>query len=83
MENRVEFKLPSGYLKEVLLHNVKLGPNSLHWRAQQTNLEYLLMLKVDRLFWSFRKTAGLPTPGTPYGGWENKTTGLRGHFVGT
>uniref|UniRef100_A0A803MI28 Non-reducing end beta-L-arabinofuranosidase-like GH127 catalytic domain-containing protein n=1 Tax=Chenopodium quinoa TaxID=63459 RepID=A0A803MI28_CHEQI len=22
------------------------------------------------MVWSFRKTAGLPTPGTPYGGWE-------------
>ncbi|KAJ8563726.1 hypothetical protein K7X08_032178 [Anisodus acutangulus] len=35
-----------------------------------TNLEYLLMFDVDRLVWSFRKTAGLDTPGEPYGGWE-------------
>ncbi|XP_043691514.1 uncharacterized protein LOC122642154 isoform X2 [Telopea speciosissima] len=70
------------FLKEVSLHDVRLDPNSLHGRAQLTNLEYLLMLDVDSLVWSFRKTAGLPTPGTAYGGWEDPTTELRGHFVG-
>ncbi|KAF8396116.1 hypothetical protein HHK36_017728 [Tetracentron sinense] len=70
------------FLKEVSLHDVRLDPNSMHGQAQQTNLEYLLMLDVDRLVWSFRKTAGLPTPGTPYGGWEDPTNELRGHFVG-
>ncbi|PNX63318.1 hypothetical protein L195_g061567, partial [Trifolium pratense] len=25
--------------------------------------------------------AGLPTPGTPYGGWEATNVELRGHFV--
>ncbi|GAU47358.1 hypothetical protein TSUD_403610 [Trifolium subterraneum] len=44
----------------------KLPEGSIHVVAQQTNLEYLLMLDVDRLLWSFRKTAGLPTPGMPY-----------------
>ncbi|KAH7543577.1 hypothetical protein FEM48_Zijuj02G0198600 [Ziziphus jujuba var. spinosa] len=70
------------FLKEVSLHDVRLDPTSLHGRAQHTNLEYLLMLDVDRLVWSFRKTAGLSTPGTPYQGWESPTTELRGHFVG-
>ncbi|GAU32557.1 hypothetical protein TSUD_218150 [Trifolium subterraneum] len=42
----------------------------------------MLMLDVDRLLWSFRKTAGLPTPGMPYGGWEEPKAELRGHFVG-
>ena len=70
------------FLKEVSLHNVRLDPSSLHWRAQQTNLEYLLMLDVDRLVWSFRKEAGFPSPGTPYGGWEGADVELRGHFVG-
>ncbi|KAJ8751150.1 hypothetical protein K2173_016331 [Erythroxylum novogranatense] len=70
------------FLKEVSLHDVRLKPNSLHWRAQQTNLEYLLMLDVDRLAWNFRKTAGLPTPKKPYGGWEDPSEELRGHFVG-
>lgn len=72
----------SNFLKELSLHDVRLGSDSLHWRAQQTNLEYLLMLDVDRLVWSFRRTAGLPTPGSPYGGWETPDCELRGHFVG-
>ena len=76
------FDGPEDVLKEVSLHNVRLDPNSPHGRAQQTNLEYLLMLNVDNLVWSFRKTAGLPTPGKPYGGWEAPDIELRGHFVG-
>ncbi|XP_052733858.1 uncharacterized protein LOC108340425 isoform X2 [Vigna angularis] len=75
-------KSPEGFLKEVALEDVKLDKDSIHGRAQQTNLEYLLMLDVDRLIWSFRRTAGLSTPGTPYGGWEGPEVELRGHFVG-
>ncbi|KAL3519224.1 hypothetical protein ACH5RR_021813 [Cinchona calisaya] len=70
------------FLKPVPLNDVRLDPNSDHGLAQQTNLEYLLMLEVDRLVWSFRNTAGLPTPGQPYGGWEAVDCELRGHFVG-
>lgn len=70
------------FLKEVSLHDVRLDPDSIHGRASQTNLEYLLMLDPDRLVWSFRKTADLSTPGKPYGGWEDPGVELRGHFVG-
>lgn len=69
-------------LQEVSLHDVSLSPNSLQGKAQQTNLEYLLMLDVDNLVWSFRNTANLSTPGSPYGGWESPKSELRGHFVG-
>ena len=72
----------SNFLKEMSLHDVRLDSDSLHGRAQQTNLDYLLILDVDRLVWSFRKTAGLSTPGLPYGGWEAPNVELRGHFVG-
>ncbi|KAK0606517.1 hypothetical protein LWI29_038542 [Acer saccharum] len=83
MKNPSEFQaIPREFLNEVSLHDVSLGEDSLHWRAQQTNLEYLLMLDVDSLVWSFRKTVGLPTPGKAYGGWEDPTCELRGHFVG-
>ncbi|KAL1298410.1 hypothetical protein AAHE18_18G031500 [Arachis hypogaea] len=75
-------KEPEGLLKEVSLHDVRLHGGSIHGQAQNTNLKYLLMLDVDRLIWSFRKTCGLPTPGTPYGGWEDPTIEVRGHFVG-
>uniref|UniRef100_A0A5B7A8K3 Alpha-L-arabinofuranosidase B arabinose-binding domain-containing protein n=2 Tax=Davidia involucrata TaxID=16924 RepID=A0A5B7A8K3_DAVIN len=82
MKNSDGFTVPGDFLKEVSLHDVRLDPESLHGQAQQTNLEYLLMLDVDSLVWSFRKTAGLPTPGKAYGGWEDPTCELRGHFVG-
>lgn len=71
-----------GFLKEISLHDVRLEADSIHGVAQQTNLEYLLMLDVDKLVWSFRKTAGLETPSDPYGGWEAPDVELRGHFVG-
>jgi len=70
------------FLKDVSLHDVRLDPSSFHWRAQQTNLEYLLMLDVDGLAYNFRKEAGLNAPGVPYGGWEKPDSELRGHFVG-
>ncbi|XP_057483692.1 uncharacterized protein LOC130770300 [Actinidia eriantha] len=83
MKNSGGFQnLQGDFLKEVSLHDVRLDPKSKHGQAQQTNLEYLLILDVDRLVWSFRKTAGLPTPGKAYGGWEAPTCELRGHFVG-
>lgn len=74
--------MEGGFLKELSLHDVRLNLDSKHGEAQQTNLEYLLMLDVDSLVWSFRKTAGLATPGKAYGGWEAPDCELRGHFVG-
>ena len=68
-------------MKEISLHDVRLIEGSMHAQAQKTNFEYLLMLNVDSLLWNFRKTSGLPTPGTPYGGWEEPHVELRGHFV--
>ncbi|GAV79107.1 DUF1680 domain-containing protein [Cephalotus follicularis] len=82
MKNPSEFKQPGNFFKEVSLHDVRLHPNSLHGIAQETNLKYLLMLDVDSLAWSFRKTAGLSSPRKPYGGWEDPSVQLRGHFVG-
>ncbi|KAL7174081.1 hypothetical protein ACSBR2_033353 [Camellia fascicularis] len=82
MKNSGGLEVNGDFLKEVSLHDVRLDQESLHGWAQQTNLEYLLMLDVDSLVWSFRKTADLPTPGSPYGGWEAPNCELRGHFVG-
>lgn len=75
----------AGFLEEVPLQDVRLDmeEDAVYGRAQQTNLEYLLLLDVDRLLWSFRTQAGLPAPGKPYGGWEGADVELRGHFVGT
>ncbi len=48
--------------------------------AMLRNRRYLHDLESDRLLWHFRRTAGLPTPGEPMGGWEK--TELRGHTMG-
>ncbi|GKC31147.1 alpha-L-arabinofuranosidase B, arabinose-binding domain-containing protein, partial [Tanacetum coccineum] len=69
------------FLREVSLTDVRLDADTIYGRAQQTNLEYLLMLDVDRLVYSFRETAGLPNFEVPYGGWEAPDQELRGHFV--
>ncbi|MCO5551005.1 hypothetical protein L7F22_004500 [Adiantum nelumboides] len=81
-DDPLELVLIKPFLQEVSLHDVSLHNDFLHGRAQQTNLEYLLMLDVDRLVWSFRNTSKLSPPGSPYGGWESPTSELRGHFVG-
>ncbi|GAB2250570.1 hypothetical protein Droror1_Dr00016820 [Drosera rotundifolia] len=75
-------KLEKGFLQEMSLQDVRLDKDSMYGRAQATNTKYLLTFDVDRLVWSFRNTAGLPTPGQPYGGWEATDMQLRGHFVG-
>ncbi|CAM0910020.1 unnamed protein product [Alopecurus aequalis] len=73
---------PEEFLSQASLHDVRLDPGSMYWQGQQTNLEYLLYLDADRLTWSFRQQAGLPTIGEHYGGWEAPDGQLRGHFVG-
>ncbi|XP_073050153.1 LOW QUALITY PROTEIN: uncharacterized protein [Primulina eburnea] len=82
VKNYGSVKWAGGLLKEVSLHDVRLDPGSIHGVAQNTNLEYLMMMDVDRLVWSFRETAGIEPPGQPYGGWEKPASDLRGHFVG-
>ncbi len=47
---------------------VKLRPGLLAERFS-LNRDYLLSLSNDSLLYIFRKKAGLPTPGRPYGGW--------------
>ena len=84
---------PQHALMRVPLANVRLSAGSEFYAAQQLNSHYLLSLPVDRLLWSFRRVAGLPTPGDPYSAWEaaegggypdpqTPTRTLRGHFVG-
>ncbi len=63
-------------LREVVLGD---GPCRV---AQDANRRYLLSIPNDRLLWTFRQNAGLPTPGRPLGGWEAPDCEIRGHFVG-
>uniref|UniRef100_A0A0D3GIN2 Alpha-L-arabinofuranosidase B arabinose-binding domain-containing protein n=1 Tax=Oryza barthii TaxID=65489 RepID=A0A0D3GIN2_9ORYZ len=75
---------PAGFLSPASLHDVRVDPYgaNMYWQGQQTNLEYLLYLDPDRLTWTFRQQAKLPTVGEPYGGWEAPDGQLRGHFTG-
>lgn len=50
--------------------------------AQEANRRYLHELDFDRLLYTFRQNAGLPTPGEPLGGWEAPGVEVRGHFIG-
>ncbi|MBV8115319.1 MAG: glycoside hydrolase family 127 protein [Silvibacterium sp.] len=63
------------------LTDLRLLPG-IFYDQQEINRAYLHTLDNDSLLWSFRKTAGLATPGTPYGGWEAPDCELRGHFNG-
>ncbi|KAE8674965.1 AGC (cAMP-dependent, cGMP-dependent and protein kinase C) kinase family protein, putative isoform 1 [Hibiscus syriacus] len=49
MKHPGRFNLAADSLKEVSVHDVRLDSNSIHWRAQQTNLEYLMMLDEEAL----------------------------------
>lgn len=61
-------------LNDVRLHE---GP---FLTAQQTDLNYILELKPDRLLAPFLKDAGLKPDAENYGNWES--TGLDGHIAG-
>ncbi len=71
----------SGKLQPFPLTAVRLGPGIFKDQAD-INARYLDTLAVDRLAHSFRTTAGLSSSATPYGGWEEPTCELRGHFNG-
>lgn len=48
--------------------------------AADRDRQYLHDLEADRLLYMFRVNAGLPAPGEPMGGWEQKE--VRGHTMG-
>jgi uncharacterized protein len=41
-----------------------------------------MMVHSDQLLWTFRRNAGLFTPGEPLGGWESPDSEVRGQFLG-
>lgn len=67
---------------------VRLLPNSVYYDAQEWNRGYMARLDADRMLYTFRANAGLPTGSAkPLGGWEQAENGersseLRGHFPG-
>lgn len=50
--------------------------------AQDLDRQYLLSLDPDRLLYTYRLNAGLPTTAAPLSGWEEPKGELRGHFAG-
>jgi DUF1680 family protein len=70
------------------MRQVRLLPNSVYSGAQEWNRGYMSRLEADRLLYTFRANAGLPTGvAKPLGGWEQPENGqrsseLRGHFPG-
>ena len=56
--------------------------DTLFKNAMEINRQYLHKLPNDRLLYSFRTTAGLPSNASPFGGWEAPDCELRGHFIG-
>ena len=81
---RMHGPVPNGVscqLQSFAWGSVALLPGPLQ-RAFETNVRYLRSLSPDRYLWTFRKTAGLPAPDEPYGGWEDPKCELRGHSVG-
>ncbi len=67
---------------------VRLLPGSVFHDAYEWNRGYMARLPEDRLLYTFRANAGLPTGSAkPLGGWEQPENGqrsseLRGHFIG-
>jgi DUF1680 family protein len=68
--------------------HVRLLADSSYGEAHEWNRSYMFRLEADRLLYTFRANAGLPTGAAkPLGGWEQPENGqrsseLRGHFVG-
>lgn len=62
------------------LESVSLGSPSPFYTARQRNLDYLLLLKPNRLLYRFHLNAGLPVKDSIYKGWESD--GLSGHTLG-
>lgn len=66
-------------LKSFPLQDVRLLPGIFR-EQEQTDLNYMLALKPDRLLAPFQREAGLPQKAESYTNWEN--SGLDGHIGG-
>src|SRR6516164_689507 len=82
------FRRASPRVEPFPMQQVRLLPVSVYHEAQEWNRGYMSRLEADRLLFTFRANAGLPTGAAkPLGGWEQPENGqrssqLRGHFAG-
>jgi DUF1680 family protein len=89
-EGKIEFtrKLVPAKARPFPMRQVRLLPGNPYHDAQEWNRGYIARLTEDRLLYTFRANAGLPTGAAkPLGGWEQPENGqrsseLRGHFIG-
>lgn len=73
-------------IRPFTLGQVSLPNGTLLKTKQDRDLAYLLSdtLKPDNVLFNFRNTSNMPQPSgaTPWGGWEDPSCLLRGHFSG-
>jgi DUF1680 family protein len=89
-ESKIEFARGTAALaaEPFPMARVRLLPGSIYTKARDWNRGYMERLSADRLLYTFRANAGLPTgDARPLGGWEQPENGqrsseLRGHFIG-
>jgi DUF1680 family protein len=72
---------PAGKLEPFPLSSVRLTAG-IFKEQEELNSRYLDSLPADRLLHTFRLTSGITSNASPYGGWEDPTCELRGHFAG-
>ncbi|QJD84046.1 beta-L-arabinofuranosidase domain-containing protein [Cohnella herbarum] len=63
------------------LDEVRLTDSSFASRRELVK-EYIRDFDLQRLMYTFKINAGIPSDAEPLGGWEAPDCGLRGHFVG-
>ena len=63
------------------LGDVKLLPGTPFYVAMQKNAEYLLSLDADRFLHRWRTNAGLKAKAPLYGGWEQTSSHMLGHYL--
>jgi len=56
--------------------------DGLEKRAMEADRRYVQSLDVDGMLYPYRRNAGLPAPGKPFGGWESPDSEIRGTFLG-
>lgn len=55
--------------------------DGLERREMLADLRYIKSIDTDGLLYPFRRNAGLPAPGKPFGGWESPDSEIRGTFT--
>lgn len=63
------------------LSDVRILKDNPFYHAMEVNAKYLLELEPDRLLHRWRKNAGLEPKAPIYGGWEQNSSHMLGHYL--